>query len=77
VLHRKESFLPPDDPLHGKFARLTAQEEKQGLLDDPGGIGMRDGWTRRLAEKGFALKGHQLVRAAGKEGFNGQAAVQV
>ncbi len=41
---------------------LTAQEEKQGLLDDPSGIGTRDGWARRLSERGFALKGHRLVR---------------
>lgn len=63
VLHRKETFLHPDHELREKFARLTAQEEKQGLLDDPSGIGTRDGWARRLAEKGFALKGHKLVKA--------------
>ena len=52
----------PDDEHHGKFARLTVQEEKNGLLDDPSGIGTREGWARRLAERGFALKGHRLVR---------------
>lgn len=72
VLHRKETFLPADDPLHGKFARLTAQEEKQGLLEDPSGIGTRDGWGKRLAERGFALKGHRLVRKTGKDDRNGQ-----
>lgn len=68
VLHRKESFLLPDDEMHGKFARLTAQEEKHGLLDSPSGIGTRDGWTQRLAERGFDLKGHRLVRLNGKQG---------
>jgi DNA phosphorothioation-associated putative methyltransferase len=62
VLHRKETFLLPDDPLHARFARLTAQEDRHGLLDEPNGIGTRDGWARRLAERGFALKGHRLVR---------------
>jgi DNA phosphorothioation-associated putative methyltransferase len=62
ILHRKETFLRPDDPLHAKFARLTAQEEKHGLLDDPSGIGTREEWARRLAARGFALKGHRLVR---------------
>ncbi len=62
ILHRKETFLDPDHSLREKFARLTAQEEKFGLLDDPSGIGTRDGWARRLAERGFALKGHRLVR---------------
>jgi DNA phosphorothioation-associated putative methyltransferase len=66
VLHRKESFLLPSDPLHGKFARLTAQEEKQGLLDDPSGIGTREGWAKRLAARGFALKGHRLVKMTGQ-----------
>src|SRR5262249_20671288 len=63
VLHRKETFLLPNDPLREKFARLTAQEEGHGLLDDASGIGTREGWAKRLAERRFALKGHRLVRA--------------
>jgi DNA phosphorothioation-associated putative methyltransferase len=67
VLHRKETFLSLDDSRRDKFARLTAQEEKQGLLEDSSGIGTRDGWQRRLSERGFALKGHRLVvRRSGK-----------
>jgi DNA phosphorothioation-associated putative methyltransferase len=62
ALHRKELFLSPDDPLREKFARLTAQEEKYCLLNDPSGIGTREGWSRRLAERGLALKGHRIVR---------------
>jgi DNA phosphorothioation-associated putative methyltransferase len=61
VLHRKEAFLIADHPLHAKFTRLTAQEEKHGLLDDSSEIGTREGWSTRLAEQGFALKGHRLV----------------
>jgi DNA phosphorothioation-associated putative methyltransferase len=71
VLHRKESFLGPDHPLQAKFARLTAQEEKHGLLEDPSGIGTREGWAKRLTERGFALKGHRLL----KGGSNGEAAL--
>jgi hypothetical protein len=41
---------------------LTAQEDKYGLLDAPSGIGTKEGWSRRLSERGFALKGHRLVR---------------
>ncbi|MBP3955368.1 DNA phosphorothioation-associated putative methyltransferase [Gemmata sp. G18] len=63
VLHRKETFLHPDHKLRAKFAKLTEQEEKQGLLEDASGIGTRDGWARRLTEKGFALKGHKLVKS--------------
>ncbi len=66
VLHRKDSFLNANHPLYAKFARLTVQEEKQGLLDDASGIGTREGWSRRLAERGFALKGHRLVMNSGR-----------
>ncbi len=62
ILHRKETFLPPDHPLHARFARLTQQEEKHGLLDETATIGTRQGWEQRLRERGFALKGHRLVR---------------
>jgi hypothetical protein len=40
---------------------------KHGLLGDSSGIGTRDGWGRRLAERGFALKGHRLVKQNGKQ----------
>lgn len=62
VLHRKETFLEPDHPLHSKFARLTAQEERLGLLDDTATIGTRSGWLARLAERGVTLRGHRVVR---------------
>jgi DNA phosphorothioation-associated putative methyltransferase len=62
ILHRKETFLTPDHPLYQRFARLTAQEEKHGLLDDSATIGTRDGWEARLEAAGFALRGHRVVR---------------
>jgi DNA phosphorothioation-associated putative methyltransferase len=62
ILHRKETLLTPDHPLHARFARLTAQEEKHGLLDDSATIGTRDGWEARLKAAGFALRGHRVVR---------------
>jgi DNA phosphorothioation-associated putative methyltransferase len=69
VLHRKETFLPSDHPLHARFTRLTQQEEKHGLLDDTTTIGMREGWERRLHEKGFTIRGHRLVKNhEGKKG---------
>lgn len=64
VLHRKELFVPEDYPNRDKFARLTAQEERRGLLDEPVAIGTRNGWASRLSQAGLALKGHRLVRAA-------------
>lgn len=62
VLHRKETFLAPDHPLQTKFAKLTEQEEKYGLLDETATIGTRAGWQTRLTETGFRLSGHRLVR---------------
>jgi DNA phosphorothioation-associated putative methyltransferase len=63
ILHRKESFLTSDHPLHAKFARLTQQEERYGLLDDANTIGTRDGWNRRLDEQAFSIRGHRLIRS--------------
>jgi len=62
ILHRKETFVTSDHPLHVRFARLTEQEEKHGLLDDSATIGTREGWQARLSDAGFALRGHRLVR---------------
>ena len=62
VLHRKEAFVTSDHPLHAKFARLSEQEEKHGLLDNSATIGTREGWQVRLSAAGFALRGHRLVR---------------
>ena len=44
VLHRKETFLAPTHALFTKFARLTRQEERHGLLDNAATIGTRAGW---------------------------------
>ena len=55
ILHRKETFLAPDHPLHAKFTRLTRQEESKGLYDDTSRIGTRRGWDQVLSEKGFTL----------------------
>src|SRR4051794_18230831 len=68
VLHRKETFLPADHPLHARFAKLTRQEEKHGLLDDTATIGTAEGWQCRLKERGFAVRGHRLVRRRDHEG---------
>jgi DNA phosphorothioation-associated putative methyltransferase len=62
VLHRKETFLLPDDPRRSKFDRLTRQEERAGLLDDTASIGTRSGWNDRVRDRGYALRWHRLVR---------------
>lgn len=63
ILHRKETFLTPDHPKYERFARLTRQEERHGLLEDASTIGTQQGWSMRLDSLGFRLRGHRLVRA--------------
>jgi DNA phosphorothioation-associated putative methyltransferase len=64
ILHRKETFVPADYPLHEKFARLTRQEERWGLYEHPAAIGTRQAWERLLTEKGVRLTGHRVTRIA-------------
>lgn len=66
ILHRKETFLPPDHPLHEKFAKLTRQEEAAGLLEDTARIGFRLNWERSLTGRGLGFKGHRLVEKEGQ-----------
>jgi DNA phosphorothioation-associated putative methyltransferase len=62
ILHRKEEFVSADHPLRPKFARLTQQEERWGLYDEPTVIGTRDGWQKVLDEGGVYLSGHRVLR---------------
>jgi DNA phosphorothioation-associated putative methyltransferase len=67
ILHRKEAFVAEDYPGRPKFERLTAQEERVGVLNLPN-IGMRDGWAAALTAAGVATLGHRIVRIAKREG---------
>ena len=61
ILHRKETFLVPDDPRVLEFAALTRQEEEHGLYREPSKIGLRLYWTALLAQRGLAYEAHRLV----------------
>jgi DNA phosphorothioation-associated putative methyltransferase len=63
ILHRKEAFVDDSHPSYSKFAKLTKQEERHGLLDNSSMIGTRNGWQNRLEESGFKLRGHRLIKA--------------
>ena len=63
ILHRKELFVSPDYPGYEKFARLTRIEESKGLYDETSRIGLQQGWSQALAQKGLYLKGHRLLVA--------------
>ena len=63
ILHRKECFVANDYPLRDKFARLTAQEQRFGLLEDEvRELGYLLAWKARLEARGVMLKGHRVVR---------------
>ena len=62
ILHRKETFITADHPLHAKFSRLTRQEEAKGLFEDTTRIGTRDGWMQQLRDKQVMLRGHRLIQ---------------
>ena len=61
ILHRKEAFVPADYPCRERFARLTRQEEKRGLLNR-GEIGTLRGWHELLEAEGLRVAGHVLRR---------------
>ena len=61
ILHRKETLVPVDYPGRERFARLTRQEEKRGLLDRED-IGTLRGWEDLLLHEGFSVAGHVLRR---------------
>ena len=61
ILHRKETMVGASYPHREKFARLSAQEERWGLLEDSTVIGTRESWKHRLRDAGVQLRGHRLV----------------
>ena len=68
ILHRKETFVPAEHPSRAKFERLTKQEERAGLFDDPSRIGTRSGWENALAVVGRRVAGHRLQRVMSGHG---------
>ncbi|NER81300.1 MAG: DNA phosphorothioation-associated putative methyltransferase, partial [Leptolyngbya sp. SIO1D8] len=61
VLHQKDQLLTPDYPGYTKFAKLTQQEHKWGLLEDVKAIFDQRGWQQCLLEQGAELRGHRVV----------------
>jgi DNA phosphorothioation-associated putative methyltransferase len=67
ILHRKETFLPANDPRFQTFASLTEEEEKVGLLKDGARIGLRAYWDSLLRKHGLGYDGHKLVKVKRSE----------
>ncbi len=62
ILHRKETFLVPDDPRAEKFAALTRAEEEAGLYREPSTIGLQVQWTTLLRRLGYSYSNHTLLK---------------
>ena len=62
ILHRKDAFVAEDYPGRQRFARLTQQEERHGLLDAPLPIGRRQQWEAWLEANDATLRGHRVLR---------------
>lgn len=61
LLHQKEQVVTSDYPNYGKFAKLSQQERKWGLLSDVKAIFDKQGWEQCLADHGAELRGHRVV----------------
>jgi len=61
LLHQKHQLLAADYPEYEKFAKLTAQEQSWGLLDDLPSINNRQGWEKCLESHCAELRGHRVV----------------
>lgn len=61
LLHQKDQLIVPDYPGYAKFAKLSDQERKWGLLDDITTIVDRRNWSRCLEKHGAKLQGHRVV----------------
>ena len=59
ILVRKEAFVAVSYPHYQKFAKLSRQEEKLGILDKWGGFKYRE-WVQCLEENCVRIKGHRL-----------------
>jgi DNA phosphorothioation-associated putative methyltransferase len=62
ILHRKEIFLPRDDPRVPVYAALTKREEEAELFRDPSRIGLRVQWLTLLKRLNLTHEGHELVQ---------------
>jgi len=61
ILHRKETFVASNHPLHETFRQLTIAEEEAGLFEYPKKIGFLREWERLLKRMRLRIEDHQLV----------------
>jgi DNA phosphorothioation-associated putative methyltransferase len=64
ILHRKETFLPPDHPMAEHFSQITQEGEFAGLYTNSRMIGFKASWERLIAKHGYQLVDGRLFRAS-------------
>ncbi len=68
ILYRKEALVPEEFPGREKFAKLTAQEERVGLLKHERLLDTRGKLAILLDRAGLKLAGHSLRKASRSTG---------
>lgn len=61
LLHQKDQTIMSDYPGYEKFAKLSQQERKWGLLENVKAIFDRRGWEQCLLDHGAELRGHRVM----------------
>lgn len=61
ILHYKEKLVGRDYPLYKKFAKLTQQEKKAGLLENIEAIHRFQDWQNYLEANNFKVEKHKLI----------------
>jgi DNA phosphorothioation-associated putative methyltransferase len=64
ILHRKETFLPPDHPSIPEFTEITKEGERIGLYENTKKIGFKQNWERLIKRKGYQLVDGRLIRVS-------------
>ena len=55
ILHRKETFIKPNNPSYGLFCDITKEGEAIGLYEKTNRIGFKQNWERLIKSKGYFL----------------------
>jgi DNA phosphorothioation-associated putative methyltransferase len=64
ILHRKETFLPPDHPSIPEFEEITKEGEEIGLYENTKQIGFKQNWERLIKRKGYQLVSGRLMKVS-------------
>lgn len=61
ILHRKELFIPEDNPYFRGFSEITQEGEQIGLYKQTSKIGFKNGWLKTIREHGYELVDGELM----------------